>query len=113
MSATPGRAFLDTRIELLVAGRSDDMVDAGYNENAVFISFDGQVKGKEALKAHFRQHLPAMGSIQLKSVDKFAEGEDSVFFEVTVITGNYGEVTSFEAFVLRGGKADYHFTALR
>jgi hypothetical protein len=54
-----------------------------------------------------------LGGVELKAVDKFVETDDSVFFQVTVITGSWGEVTSFEGFVLRGGKADYHFTALK
>jgi len=113
MSATPGRAFLDRRIELLVAGKSDEMVDHGYNDNALFTSFDGQIRGKQALKEHFGQHLPAMGKVTLKSIDKFAETEDSVFVELTIMSANYGQVTSLEGFVLRGGKADYHFSALK
>lgn len=89
------------------------MVDAGYNEDAVLVSFDGQVIGKEALKEHFGKHLPDIGGVKLKSIDKFVETEDTVFFEVTVITGRYGEVSSYEAFVLRDGKADYHFTLVK
>lgn len=113
MSTTPGRAFFDRRLDLLISGKIDEMVDAGYNEHAVLVSFDGQVIGKEALKEHFGRHLPDMGDVSLKSIDKFVETEDTVFFEVTVITGKYGEVTSYEAFVLRDGKADYHFTVVR
>jgi hypothetical protein len=113
MGTSLGRAFLEQRLELLVSGKSDEMVDAGYNENALFVSFDGQVRGKQALKEHFGRHLPALGGITVKSIDKFAETEDAVFFEVTVITGSYGEVTSYEGFVLRDGKADYHFSTIR
>jgi hypothetical protein len=113
MSTTTGRAYIDRRVALVVAGNFDAVVEEGYNDDAPLVSFDGQIRGKEALKAHFRQHLPAMGKITLKSIDKYAETGDSVFVEMTVATSNYGEVTSFEAFVLRGGKADYHFTALR
>ncbi len=113
METTSGRAFLNSRLEYLVAGKTDEMVDAGYNDDALLVSFDGQVRGKGALKEHFRRHIPALGGVQLKSVDKFAETPDAVFFEVTVITGSYGEVTSYEAFALRDGKADYHFTTVR
>lgn len=113
MSTTPGRAFLDRRIELITSGQFDAMVDEGYNDNAVLVGFDGQVTGKEALKAHFGTHLGALGAIQLKSVDKVAEAADAIFAELTVVTAAYGEVTSYEAFVLRDGKADYHFTLVK
>src|SRR5579875_2174628 len=113
MSTTPGRAFLDRRLELIIAGDFEGMVDAGYNDDALLVDFAAQVRGKDALKEHFRTHLSMLGGVQLKSVDKFAETDDAVFFELTVITGQWGEVTSYEAFVLRDGKADYHFTTLR
>jgi hypothetical protein len=113
MSTTPGRAFLDRRIDFIVSGQFDAMVDDGYNDDAVLVSFDGQVKGKDALRAHFGRHLGALGAIQLKSVDKFAEIDDAIFVQVTVITAAYGEVTSYEGFVLRNGKADYHFTLVK
>jgi hypothetical protein len=113
MSTTPGRAFLDRRLALIQAGEIDAMVDEGYNDDAELIGFDGTIKGKEALKAHFRLHLPALGGITLKSIDKVAEAPDAVFFKMTVVSGAYGDVTSYEAFVLRGGKADYHFTEVR
>ena len=113
MTSSPGRAFLDRRLELLAAGKFKEMVDADYNDDALLVDFNGTVRGRVALTEHFERHLSAMGSIYLKSVDKFVETPDTVFVEITVITGAYGEVTSHEGFVLRDGKADYHFTALK
>ncbi len=113
MSTTPGRIYIDRRIELLVAGKTDQMVDEGYNQDAVLIHLDGQVKGNTALKEYFREHIPGLGGIKLNAIGKFSETKDAVFIELTVTTGTYGDVTSYEAFVLRGGKAQYHFTALK
>ena len=113
MGTTPGRAFLDRRISFIEAGDFDGMVDDGYNENAELVSFDAVVKGKDALKKHFGMHLSALGSVKLKSVDNFVETDDAVFVQVTVSTGKYGDVTSYEAFSMRDGKADQHFTVVR
>jgi hypothetical protein len=113
MSTTPGRMYIDRRIELLVAGKTDQMVDEGYSQDAVLISLDGQIKGNTALKEYFRAHIPALGGVKLNAIGKLSETEDAVFIELTVTTGKYGDVTSYEAFVLRGGKAQYHFTALK
>lgn len=113
MSTSPGRAFLDRRIELLTAGKFEQMVDEDYNDDALLVDFNGTVRGKAALREHFATHFPALGGITLKSIDKLVETEDSLFCQITVITGAYGEVTSYEGFVLRNGKADYHFTALK
>jgi hypothetical protein len=113
MSTSPGRAYLDRRLELFISGDTDTLVDEGYNEDAVLIDFGGPVQGTEALKEHFRAHLPAIGGVTLKSIDRFIETDDTVFVQLTVITGKYGEATTFEAFVLRDGKADRHFTVVR
>jgi hypothetical protein len=115
MSTTFGRTYIDRRIELLVAGKTDQMVDEGYEDDAVLVSFDGQFKGKAALKEYFGKHIPDLGGLKLKSVDKLTETKDAIFVQLTVTTGKYGDVTSYEAFVLRGGegKAEYHFTALK
>jgi hypothetical protein len=104
---------LDRRLELFISGDTDRMVDEGYNEDAVLIDFGGPVQGAEALKEHFRAHLPAIGGVTLKSIDKFVETADCVFVQLTVITGKYGEATTYEAFALRNGKADRHFTVVR
>jgi len=89
------------------------MVDEGYNDDAELIGFDAVVKGKDALKKHFSTHLSVLGGVTLKSVDNFVETDDAVFFQVTVTTGKYGDVTSYEAFSMRDGKADQHFTVVR
>lgn len=112
MTATTGRAFLDRRLELLTAGKFDELVDAGYNDDAVLIDFNGPVRGRAALTEHFRTHLEALGGVELLSIDKFVETGNCLLVELTVRTGAYGEVTSLEGFVLDGGRADYHFTAL-
>lgn len=99
------------------------MVNEGYSEDAVLISLDGQVKGKTALKEYFGEHIPDLGGVKLKAINKLVETETAVFVEVTVTTGKYGDVTSYEAFVFRAAaaspmspaesKAEYHFTALK
>jgi hypothetical protein len=112
MSTTAGRKFLDERIELLTTGKFAGLTDQ-YNDDAVLVDFNGIVRGKDALREHFEQHLSVMGDVELQSVDKFVETDDAVFFEVTVKTGAWGVLTTYEGFVLRDGRADYHFTAVR
>jgi hypothetical protein len=50
---TPGRAFLDERIDLLVAGRTDEMVDHDYNDDALLVGFDSQVRGRGRSRSTF------------------------------------------------------------
>lgn len=112
MSTTAGRKFLDDRIEMLTTGKFTELTDQ-YNDDAVLVDFNGIFRGKDALREHFEQHMPQMGGVELVSVDKMVETDDAVFFEVTVKTGAWGVVTTHEGFVLRDGRADYHFTAVK
>ena len=47
----------------------------------------------------------------LESTDKYTETEDTIFLEATVST-DLGRTRVFDAFVLKGGKASYHFTGV-
>lgn len=113
MAVSPGRAYFDKRIELLKAGKIDEMVDAGYNDDALIVDFNGTVKGKQAIKDHFNQHFPMMGGVELKSIDQIVETDDALYVQITVVTGAWGQISTYEGFVLRNGKADYHFTAVK
>lgn len=112
MATTPGRAFYDKQLEYLYAKDVDGLIDNNYNEDAVLVSFDGIVKGGEALKEHFRGYLEYLGSITVDSTDKFTETEDSIFFEATVTT-KLGQVHVYDAMVFRDGKISYHFTGVK
>jgi len=47
----------------------------------------------------------------LESTDKYTETEDTIFLEATVST-DLGRTRVFDAFVLKSGKASYHFTGV-
>jgi ketosteroid isomerase-like protein len=113
MSTTPGRAYFDRRFELIKALKIDQLVDETYTEDALLVDLMGGVtiRGRAALKEHFQQHFPMMGTVELKAIDKIVESEDALFLEMTVNTGAWGTVTTHEGFVLRNGQASYHFTA--
>lgn len=108
---TPGRAFYDRQIAYLRAKDIDGLIDSHYAEDAELIGFDVVVKGRAALKAHFRRYMELLGTITIESTDKFRETEDAVFFEATVAT-NLGRARVYDAFVLRDGKATHHFTGV-
>jgi hypothetical protein len=56
-------------------------------------------------------YLERLGTLKLKSTDKFTETDDSIFFEATIIT-QLGEARVYDVFMLRDGKATHHFTGL-
>jgi ketosteroid isomerase-like protein len=113
VSTTPGRKYFDKRFELIKALKIDQLVDETYTEDALLVDLMGgaTVRGRDALKKHFNQHFPMMGSVELKAIDKIVESDDALMIEMTVNTGAWGTVSSHEGFVLRDGKASYHFTA--
>lgn len=112
MDHIPAQEFIKRRVDLLVGGKTDQMVDNDYTDDALLVDLNFQVRGKDALKKHFAEHIPMMGGLELKSVGRVAETDDTIFFEVTVKTGKWGEVTTCEGFHFKGGKADYHFTTI-
>ena len=111
VNSSPGRKFYEEQLNYLAAKDVDGLVANHYNDDAVFISFDVTVKGREALRDYFRTYLERLGTLTVTSTDKFTETEDTIFFEATV-TSNLGAVRVYDAFVLRDGKISYHFAGV-
>jgi len=110
MEETPGKRFFDRQIALL-AEQDIDGIANQYAPDAKLVSFDVVRNGREEIRQHFVGYLAALGKIDLKSVDKWAETDDSIFFEATVWTA-HGEAHVYDVFMLRDGKATHHFTGL-
>jgi hypothetical protein len=108
-----GWKFYEEQIKYLYAKDTDGLVDSHYHEDGVIVSFDFTVKGREALREHFRNYLEMLGDLRVKSTDRFTETEDTIFFEATVETSAFGEVKVYDAFILKDGKITYHFTGVK
>jgi hypothetical protein len=108
-STTPGRRFYEEQLAYLVARDTDTMVDQHYAPDGEIVAFDFIVKGSDALKKFFRDYLEMLGYIRLISTDKFAETQDSIFFEATVET-RQGVGRVYDAFVLKDGRITHHFS---
>ena len=107
---TPGRAFYDDQIRYLEAGDVDGLMTQ-YHVDAVVVGFDFTVHGREAIHEHMRSYLQQLGSVKLKSTDRFTETEDSIFFEATMETASV-EAKVYDVFMLRDGKATHQFTGV-
>jgi SnoaL-like protein len=107
-----GRRFYDEQIALLQQNNTDELIEHHYHGDAVLVTFQGVVRGEEALKRHFRSYMAKLGKLTVRSLDQFAETEDSLFFEATVETA-LGVARVYDAFVLKQGKATHHFTGLK
>lgn len=108
---TTGTIFYNRQVAFLEQGDINGLIDSQYAPDAQLISFDVTVKGRQALHKHFEAYLARLGKLKVVSTDKFAETEDSIFFEATVDVSG-GQARVYDAFVLRDGKATHHFTGL-
>jgi SnoaL-like domain len=110
MQLTPGQVFYQRQIAALEAHDLDALM-AQYDSDATMVGFDFTVKGQTAIRKHFVGYLERLGTLKLKSTDKFTETEDAIFFEAT-ITSQLGEARVYDVFLLRDGKATHHFSGL-
>jgi ketosteroid isomerase-like protein len=109
---TPGRVFFNEQLEYLGAGAVDALIDEHYTEDALLISGELVIRGRDALKAHFRTYLQSLGQLKVDSLDTFKETPDCIYFEATVTTA-IGQARLFDAWVLREGKISYHVTGVK
>lgn len=109
---TPAKEFYRRQVARLIAGDADALVDENYSEDAVLTSPQFIVKGKQALREHFRGYLSAVQIKEVKSTDAFVETDDTILFEAT-IESNHGVVQVYDAMVLEDGKIAYHFTGVK
>lgn len=72
MEPTPGQAFYQRQIAALEA-RDMNALLAQYQPDATMVGFDFVVKGYVAIKEHFESYLERLGTLKLKSTDKFTE----------------------------------------
>ena len=110
---TAGKQFYQRQLDFLYAKDAEGLIDNNYTEDAVLISFDHTIRGRQALKEYFRGYLEMLGDLKVTSTDKFTETPESIFFEATVQTGKFGVVHVFDAMVLRDGKISHHFTGVK
>src|SRR5574341_913835 len=104
---TPMKKIYLRQVELLIAKETDKLIDTNYDPDAKVVSFGFVVKGRDALKAHFKNYMGMLGKIEVISTDKFTETENTFFFEATMRT-NWGVAQVYDAFLLRNGKVIYH-----
>jgi len=106
-----GRQFYERQLAYLQAGDVDGLISHHYHDDAVLVTFDVTVRGREALIRYFRRYLQELGHLELLSTDKFVETGDAIFLEATMRTA-LGTARVYDALVLREGKITYHFAGV-
>ena len=111
MNMTPGKAFYTRQVSFLEANDVAGLIATQYAPDAELVGYDLRVKGTQALIKHFTGYLANLGNIKLVSTDKFMETEDAIMFEASIKVAA-GVARVYDSFVLKDGKAIYHFTGM-
>ena len=106
---TPMKRFYQEQVEYLNAGDFEGLVNNHYHEDAVLLSAERVVRGRDALKRHYAKYTGLMAFLEVVSTDKWIESETTFAFEATART-QWGISRVHDAFLLRDGKIAVHFT---
>lgn len=109
---TAGKLFYEEQVQYLLDKDVESLVEKHYHDNAVIVSFDHIVRGKDKIKNYFNQFLNSVTIERVTSTDNFTETEDTVMFEATV-ESNRGVIKTFDALVLESGRIRLQFTGVR
>lgn len=106
-----GRQFYERQLAYLQAGDVDGLIAQHYHDDALLVTFETAVRGRDALTAYFRRYVQQLGHLEVVSTDNFTETGDAIFLEATV-TSALGTARVYDALVLREGKISYHFAGV-
>jgi ketosteroid isomerase-like protein len=107
---TGARAFYEDHVRFIET-RDIAGIRSHYADDAILISFDTQIEGGDAIAEYFRGYLDKMAGLTVVSTDRFVEAGDTFFLEATMGL-DAGVARVYNAFVLRDGRARYHFTGV-
>lgn len=110
---TPGWKFYQKHLSFFFNKDVDGLLASDYTDDAVVISYDFAIKGKENLKGLFTQYLEMIGDFTVRTTEHFRETEDSILIEATMDTERAGERKVWDVFMMRDGKITHHFTGVR
>ena len=106
---SPMKRFYAEHVAYLDAKDYVGLVENHYREDAIVMSTDYIVVGRQALLAHFAKYSGLMGHLNVLSTDRWTESDTTFAFEATAHT-QWGLSRVHDAFALRDGKIYRHFT---
>jgi hypothetical protein len=110
-AAVDGREFYERHVQFLIDRDVDGLIESNYNDDALLVTHNAVVRGREELRQFFAGYLDLLGQLEVLSTDAFTDTGDTILFEATM-RSNLGEVRVYDAFVLRDGRIDYHFAGV-
>ncbi|MFO1424449.1 MAG: nuclear transport factor 2 family protein [Candidatus Competibacteraceae bacterium] len=114
--------FFENHLNLIAAGKIDEMVDHDYTEDAILITFFNGFKdmpppiaisGRQAIKDFFRRYMTVIGKINIKTIicsheNYKAEGKGAVLFQAE-FECDLGLMKVGDGWEIRDGKIATHF----
>ena len=119
MSDYQHQDLFERQLKYLRSREVNKLIDENYNENAELLSVVAEpfvVKGKTALKSHFKNYLDNLGEFKEVQLEKIITTDDCLSIEAKVNLDQKGtiiKVSVYDAFYLENGKISRHFTGLK
>jgi hypothetical protein len=106
--SSSGRAFHQKYLAALQAGNLEDLLSL-YHPDAILLSSGAAFNGVLGIAEFFRSRFGGVGSFKAAPSGEPVEGPDSLACETSLEkAGAHARI--FDGFVLRDGRATYHFT---
>jgi len=110
-ASSTGRHFLEAQLDFPARRDLEGLLSSHYWPDAVLVTPERVVAGREALHAYFGAYLKALGDFSVESFDAVSEGPDAILLEATMSSG-LGRARVYDAFALREGRITHHFAGV-
>jgi hypothetical protein len=90
----------------------DGLLASDYTDDALLMSYDFRVQGKDGLKYAFSQYLDLIGGFTY-TTEVFHATPTEVILEATLQTEKAGVRKVWDVFTMEDGKISRHFTGLK
>jgi len=108
-----GRKFYRKHMTYFDKQDVDGLVKNDYTEDAILTAPEFSVQGRDALKAVLTDYLSMVGTVRVKTTERFLESGNIIFIEATCQTSKAGERRVYDIWEMRDGKIARHFTGLK
>jgi putative intracellular protease/amidase len=110
---TPGWKFYEKHLQYFYKKDVEGLVANDYNEDAVCMSTDFVVQGRQNLKGLFHGYLDMIGDFKVLTTERYREDGGRIVLEATMTTQKAGIRKVYDIFEMENGKISRHFTGVR
>lgn len=111
LADTAHKQFYEEHVRRIQSLDVDAVID-DYSDDAVLMTFEGMVTGRDALRRYYQDYLSARSDVEIVSTDKFIEALDGFYVEATVRSAG-SVIHIYNAFVVRDGKITHQVASVK